>query len=152
MLALNAGVEAARAGEEGRGFAVVAREVRDLAQRSAGAAKEIKSLITKSTSHVSKGAALVENTGEAISEIVEQIGNFNKFFEEVSTASQKQSSALTEISDTVHKVGRLTQNNATMVEESTATTHDINNETQSLNLLLRKFKSNPNSTEKRYVA
>ncbi|HEX6245872.1 MAG TPA: methyl-accepting chemotaxis protein [Polyangiales bacterium] len=118
LLALNAAVEAARAGEQGRGFAVVASEVRNLAQRSASAAKEIKALIKDSSSKVEDGSRLVRQSGGALSEIVSSVKQVAEIVAEISVASQEQSSAITQVNDAVAKMDESTQRNSALVEET----------------------------------
>ncbi|TDH38973.1 PAS domain S-box protein [Pseudohoeflea suaedae] len=140
LLALNAGVEAARAGEAGKGFAVVAQEVRELAQRSATAAKEINELISASTGHVGKGVRLVGATGETLANIVEQISNVAANVDRIVTASQEQSVGLREINQAVNTIDEGTQQNAAMVEESAAAAHSLSTEAASLFELVARFK------------
>jgi methyl-accepting chemotaxis protein-1 (serine sensor receptor) len=120
ILALNAAVEAARAGEQGRGFAVVASEVRNLAQRSAQAAREIKTLIDDSVSKVGVGSALVESAGETMGEIVNAITRVTDIMSEIASASDEQSRGIDQIGVAVSEMDRVTQQNATLVEESAA--------------------------------
>ncbi|MEM5494068.1 PAS domain-containing methyl-accepting chemotaxis protein [Hoeflea sp. AS16] len=140
LLALNAGVEAARAGEAGRGFAVVAQEVRELAQRTATAAKEIKDLITASGEQVNSGVSLVGQTGEALANIVEQVKQINANVEAIVTGSREQSTGLNEINTAVNAMDQGTQQNAAMVEQSTAASHGLAQEAASLFQLLSKFR------------
>jgi methyl-accepting chemotaxis protein len=139
LLALNAGVEAARAGEAGRGFAVVASEVRSLAQRSAEAAKEIKALISNSSSEVSKGVDLVGQTGKALAKIVEQVKEIDTLISEISGAAKQQASTIAEISHAVGEMDQNTQKNTAMVEETTAATHGLRRQTDSLAALVQGF-------------
>lgn len=132
LLALNAGVEAARAGEAGRGFAVVASEVRALAQRSAQAAKEIKSLILSSTGYVSRGVDLVGQTGKALQRIVEGIAEVNRVAVEIASGAQEQATSLREINSAVSQMDQVTQRNAAMVEETTAASRSLRQETDEL--------------------
>ncbi|WP_216331835.1 methyl-accepting chemotaxis protein [Rhizobium sp. X9] len=140
LLALNAGVEAARAGEAGKGFAVVAQEVRELAQRSAGAAKEIKNLITTSNSQVQQGVQLVGQTGKALELIVTEVQEINRHVAAIAESAQEQSSGLQQINTAVNQMDQDTQKNAAMVEESTAASHGLAREAASLNQLLAQFK------------
>ena len=146
LLALNAGVEAARAGEAGKGFAVVAQEVRELAQRSATAAKEINALISASTGHVGKGVQLVGATGETLSNIVEQIKTVAANVNAIVTASEEQSVGLREINQAVNTIDEGTQQNAAMVEESAAAAHSLSMEAASLFELVARFKLQDDGT------
>ncbi len=140
LLALNAGVEAARAGEAGKGFAVVAQEVRELAQRSATAAKEIKTLITASGSYVSNGVTLVTKAGTALQEIASHVEDINSDITAIVEASREQSTALSEINRAINSVDQGTQQNAAMVEEQTAASHELANEAAALFELLDQFR------------
>lgn len=140
LLALNAGVEAARAGEAGKGFAVVAQEVRELAQRSAGAAKEIKNLITTSNGQVQQGVQLVGETGKALELIVTEVQEINRHVAAIAESAQEQSSGLQQINTAVNQMDQDTQKNAAMVEESTAASHGLAREASSLNRLIAQFK------------
>ncbi|PDT13619.1 chemotaxis protein [Rhizobium sp. J15] len=140
LLALNAGVEAARAGEAGKGFAVVAQEVRELAQRSAKAAKEIKALINTSSELVRNGVGLVGETGQALEEIVAQVGDIDGNVEAIVRASKEQAVGLKEINQAVNTMDQATQQNAAMVEESTAASHSLAREAETLRVLLSKFR------------
>ncbi|NNU46768.1 methyl-accepting chemotaxis protein [Rhizobium sp. WYCCWR 11279] len=140
LLALNAGVEAARAGDAGKGFAVVAQEVRELAQRSAKAAKEIKALISTSGSHVQTGVSLVGETGKALDAIVAEVQEINQHVHAIAEASREQSIGLQEINTAVNTMDQGTQQNAAMVEESTAASHNLATEAAALNNLLSQFR------------
>lgn len=140
LLALNAGVEAARAGEAGKGFAVVAQEVRELAQRSASAAKEIKALINTSSELVRNGVGLVGQTGKALEEIVVQVASINSNVVAIVEASKEQATGLKEINQAVNTLDQATQQNAAMVEESTAASHNLAAEADALRTLLKQFQ------------
>ncbi|TWB52042.1 methyl-accepting chemotaxis sensory transducer with Pas/Pac sensor [Rhizobium sp. ERR 922] len=140
LLALNAGVEAARAGEAGKGFAVVAQEVRELAQRSASAAKEIKALITTSSQHVKNGVGLVGQTGRALEHIVTQVADINTNVAAIVKASKEQTIGLREINSAINSLDQTTQQNAAMVEESTAASLRLANEADALHTLLAQFR------------
>lgn len=140
LLALNAGVEAARAGEAGRGFAVVAQEVRALAQRSADAAKEIKGLISASTQQVGKGVKLVGETGETLREILVQVAEINELVGEIAASSKEQAVGLAEVNQAVNQMDQVTQQNAAMVEQSTAASHALSNEAAQLERLIGRFQ------------
>ena len=140
LLALNAGVEAARAGEAGRGFAVVAQEVRELAQRSANAAKEIKTLINTSAVEVKGGVSLVLSTGEALKEIEGLVNRVNDHVTSIARAAQEQSLALGEINTSVNHMDQMTQQNAAMVEETTAASQVLAGEARQLQAQLQRFQ------------
>jgi methyl-accepting chemotaxis protein len=140
LLALNAGVEAARAGDAGKGFAVVAQEVRELAQRSAKAAKEIKGLIQNSTSEVENGVRLVRDTGEALKTIGGYIGTINRHMESIATSAREQSTGLAEVNTAVNQMDQTTQQNAAMVEQSTAAAASLAQEAGKLRDLVAQFR------------
>jgi methyl-accepting chemotaxis protein len=140
LLALNAGVEAARAGDAGRGFAVVASEVRALAQRSAEAAKEIKTLISASSEQVAQGVALVGDTGRALDRIAEQVAQINGVVVEIAASAQEQATGLHQVNAAVNQMDQVTQQNAAMVEEATAAAHSLREETDALAELIAQFK------------
>ena len=140
ILALNTAVEAARAGEQGRGFAVVASEVRGLAQRSAGAAKEIKSLINASVECVEQGAVLVAEAGGNMSEIVGSVQDVARIIEAISTAAREQAQGLGVINATVLQVEKMTQQNAALVEQRSAAADSLRSQAKQLNDMLPGFR------------
>jgi methyl-accepting chemotaxis protein len=140
LLALNAGVEAARAGESGRGFAVVAQEVRALAQRAADAAREIRQLISGSNEQVALGASLVNQTGEALSKVVGQVGEIARLISEIASSAVEQANGLEEVNGAVNQMDQFTQQNAVMVEESNAASHAIRMEADRLSNKVSVFK------------
>jgi methyl-accepting chemotaxis protein len=140
LLALNAGVEAARAGDAGKGFAVVAQEVRELAQRSATAAKDIKVLISKSGDQVQVGVKLVQATGEALSTIEARVLKINDHIHSIATAAREQATGLSEVNKAVNQMDEVTQRNAAMVEETSAATHRLAGEADGLVRLVSRFK------------
>ena len=139
LLALNAGVEAARAGDAGRGFAVVASEVRALAQRSAEAAKEIKTLISASSRQVEEGVQLVGDTGEALKRIGGQIERVTSITGEIVASSQEQSSGLKQVNVAVAQMDQVTQQNAAMVEEATAASQSLAQDARELDRMMGQF-------------
>jgi methyl-accepting chemotaxis protein len=139
LLALNAGVEAARAGDAGRGFAVVAQEVRALAQRSADAAKEIKTLIASSTSQVERGVRLVGETGHALTGIVAKVAEMDTLISEIAQSSQEQATGLNQVNAAVNQMDQVTQQNAAMVEEATAAASNLKSEARELANLVSSF-------------
>ena len=149
LLALNAGVEAARAGEAGRGFAVVAQEVRELAQRSATAAREIKQLISSSANEVQNGVSLVKSTGEALSEIEAFVTQVNEQVNSIATAAREQANALAEVNTAVNQMDQMTQQNAAMVEETSAASLTLTQESAQLNTMLRNFRLPQHGTAQR---
>ena len=145
LLALNAGVEAARAGDSGRGFAVVAQEVRALAQRSASAAKQIKALISASSDHVAQGVSLVGETTAALRSIVEQVDRINELVCDIAGSTREQSTSLAEVNRAVNQMDQVTQQNAAMVEETTAASHDLRTEAAQLSQLIARFQAGDQS-------
>ncbi|WP_421934925.1 HAMP domain-containing methyl-accepting chemotaxis protein [Phenylobacterium sp.] len=143
LLALNAGVEAARAGEAGRGFAVVASEVRALAQRSAGAAKEIKELIAASRLQVERGVKVVGDTGEALEGIVTKFSEIDLLITEISKSSQEQAVGLNQVNAAVNQMDQVTQQNAAMVEQTTAAAASLKGEAADLGQLVGRFQIAP---------
>ncbi|MDP3868861.1 MAG: globin-coupled sensor protein [Phenylobacterium sp.] len=141
LLALNAGVEAARAGDAGRGFAVVASEVRALAQRSAEAAKEIKTLISASSQQVGQGVSLVGETGKALHSIVTKVAEIDTVISAISASAQEQATGLAEVNSAVNQMDQVVQQNAAMVEESTAAAHSMKAETGELAQLMAGFRT-----------
>jgi len=146
ILALNAAVEAARAGEQGRGFAVVASEVRNLAQRSAAAAKEIKTLISDSVEKVTQGSQLVDQAGHTMGEIVDSVKRVSDIMKEISTASQDQSAGIQEIGRAIEHMDEMTQQNSAMVEEAASAASSMNDEAEKLTESLDVFKLSGAST------
>jgi methyl-accepting chemotaxis protein len=141
LLALNAGVEAARAGDAGKGFAVVASEVRALAQRSAEAAKEIKSLISASSRQVNQGVQLVGQTGQALERIITRVAEITNLVAEITASAQEQATGLSHVNTAVNQMDHVTQQNAAMVEQSTAASHSLAHEAEALFQQVSRFKT-----------
>jgi methyl-accepting chemotaxis protein len=140
ILALNAAVEAARAGEEGRGFSVVAAEVRNLAQRSAAAAKEIKGLISTSVERVSNGSTLAQDAGQTMDEVVKAVKRVTDIMGEISAASSEQSAGIEEINLAVTQMDSGTQQNAALVEQATAAARSLDDQSRGLKQMVGKFR------------
>ena len=141
LLALNAAVEAARAGEQGRGFAVVAAEVRNLAGRSATAAKEIKDLIEDSVGKVEEGSKLVDESGRTLSEIMDSVKHVSDIIAEISAASQEQSDGIEQVNTAVSQMDTMTQQNAALVEEAAAASMSMGDQARSLSELVGYFRT-----------
>ncbi len=139
LLALNAGVEAARAGDAGKGFAVVASEVRALAQRSAEAAKEIKTLISASSQQVERGVGLVGETGKVLERILTQVTQINGAVTEIAASAQEQATGLQQVNTAINQMDQVTQQNAAMVEQATAASHALSAESEALARLIARF-------------
>ncbi len=145
ILALNAAVEAARAGEQGRGFAVVAGEVRNLAQRSASAAKEIKELIGTSVDKVATGARLVQEAGSTMQEIVHSVQRVSDIIGEITSASAEQSGGIHQVNEAVTQLDQMTQQNAALVEESAAAAQSLRDQAARLSQTVGQFRLNPSA-------
>ena len=140
ILALNAAVEAARAGEQGRGFAVVAGEVRSLAQRSSGAAKEIKKLISSSVDNIEKGSEMVDQAGETMAEIVSAVKRVTDIMGEITAASREQRSGIEQVNDAITHMDQGTQQNAALVEESAAAAKSMTEQADGLLQAIMRFR------------
>jgi len=151
ILALNAAVEAARAGEQGRGFAVVAGEVRNLAQRSAGAAKEIKELIADSVSKTTEGTVLVENAGKTMDEVVNSVKRVADIIGEITAASSEQSTGIDQVNHAITSMDEVTQQNAALVEEAAAAAESLLDQANELANVVSIFKLDSSAVAKKPV-
>ena len=140
LLALNAGVEAARAGDAGKGFAVVASEVRALAQRSADAAKDVKTRITASSRQVGTGVQLVVDTGDALARIISRIGQIDELVADIAASAERQATGLQQINTAVSEMDGMTQQNAAMVEEATAAVRSLASDADGMTRQITSFR------------
>jgi len=149
LLALNAAVEAARAGEQGRGFAVVASEVRNLASRSAGAAKEIKALIQDSVGKVNEGTRLVDESGKVLAEIVTRVKKVTEVMVEIANSSREQASGIEQVNQAVTSMDTMTQQNAALVEEDTAAAQALSAQAAGLTKLIAHYRRSESTPSNR---